>query len=303
MDEINEEGKNRDEVQTILPLIENDVVSSTTRTQGKKELSVTKSQEIKELSDLKPLIDAQISEQSVLLGKKVQEELLDNLKSYIDERVKEVTENTKKMKLDLAQENTDMDLKFVKLGEDIEKFENKIENSKLSIIETLGMFVALFTFISVDFQIFKSYTEPVLIGALSSILIGSIFLFMIVFDYFIIQARKVRKTEECKDSKIYAEDVRASRARKILILLSAFFIFGGLASFFIIDNQEVNDNKVHFKEEILNSVQTNLDNQKKELEKITAGNSDTIKEINKRNTELKKCIKNFGFTYKCFEDN
>ena len=29
--------------------------------------------------------------------------------------------------------------------------EDKIENSKLSVIETLGMFVALFTFISVDF--------------------------------------------------------------------------------------------------------------------------------------------------------
>lgn len=98
-----EEESNSKKAGAGLPTIESSLISSVTKSQDIKEASekddnssITKSQDIKGMSDIKPLIDAQIRKQSVLLSKQVQTELLDSLKLYINEKVKEVTKNTKK---------------------------------------------------------------------------------------------------------------------------------------------------------------------------------------------------------------
>lgn len=64
----------------------------------------------------------------------------------------------------------------------VEKLENKTEDSKLSIIETLGIFVALFTFVSVEFQIFRSFTSWKSGASLSLIILGALLLFIVTMD-------------------------------------------------------------------------------------------------------------------------
>lgn len=216
---------------------------------------------------------------------------LDDIKTDYEKKVDEINENFANKFIEF--EKTLLDSK--------DKLESKIENSKLSIIETLGIFVALFTFISVDFQVFKSYRDPMAISALTAILIGAIFLFIVVFDYFILQARKVRKTEENTDSKKYIEDGRASWVRRIIFGVSLVLIFLGIFIFSKTTSDENFDMRDQIRKEILNSVQLDLDNQKNELEKINDNNGILIKSTNDSIVKFKECVKNFGFTYKCFE--
>ena len=224
---------------------------------------------------------------------------------------RQIKDDFRRQQVETNKKNNEFQDKFLEnfkksYKEDIDKktrdLEDKIENSKLSIIETLGMFVALFTFISVDFQIFKSYTNPALVGALTAIMVGSIFLFIIVFDFFILQARKIRKTGEGGDPEVFTEDTSASKARKFLICLSALFIFGGLAVFFVINPQEIYGDKEQIKKEILTTMQSDLSSQKSELEKINENNGSIIKKTNEDIAKFKKCIRDFGFSQKCFED-
>jgi len=62
------------------------------------------------------------------------------------------------------------------------KLKEEIEKSKLKIIETLGIFVALFTFISVEFQTFRIYQDPKEISGLTLILLGALLFFILIFD-------------------------------------------------------------------------------------------------------------------------
>ncbi|KKP96424.1 MAG: hypothetical protein UR99_C0018G0013 [Candidatus Moranbacteria bacterium GW2011_GWD2_36_12] len=223
---------------------------------------------------------------------------------------KQIADDFRKQQVEINKRNKEFQEKYLEnfknqYQDDIDKktkdLEDKIENSKLSVIETLGMFIALFTFISVDFQVFKSYRDPVAISALTMILIGAIFLFIVVFDYFILQARKVRKTEENAITKKYVEDGRVSLVRKIIFCVSLVLIFLGVFMFSKTTTEEISANNNEIKKEVLTSVQTDLDNQKSELEKINKDNGVLIKDTNSSILEIKKCIKNFGFTYKCFE--
>ena len=61
-----------------------------------------------------------------------------------------------------------------------DKLESKIEDSKLKIIETLGIFVALFTFISVETQILRSEVSLLAATGFSLIILGGLFLFLII---------------------------------------------------------------------------------------------------------------------------
>ena len=124
-------------------------------------------------------------------------------------------------------------------------------------------------------------------------------MFIIVFDYFILQARKIRKTEKNNDTKVYEEDKGASKARKVLAGLSTVFIIGGLAVFFTTHPED--DVREQIKNEVLQSVESNINAQKIKLEEVNKNNTTTVDNINNNMTTLKKCVKNFGFTYKCFE--
>jgi len=72
-----------------------------------------------------------------------------------------------------------------KIDETRDIFEQKIDSSRIKIIETLGIFVALFTFVSVEFQMFRIFHTPSSIGGLTLILLGSLISFLLVLDFVI----------------------------------------------------------------------------------------------------------------------
>ena len=112
-------------------------------------------------SDIKEINEQRYFKQVKDLGSKAQEQILSNLQKYVDDKIE-------KIEFEFAEEG--------------KKLENKIESSKIKVIETLGIFVALFTLISVEFQIFRLYENAVTIGGLTLIILGSLLIFITVAD-------------------------------------------------------------------------------------------------------------------------
>lgn len=108
--------------------------------------------------------------------------------------------------------------KYEKRIEDIkDKLDEKIDNSKLKVIETLSIFVALFTFISIDFQVFRSYENPWAIGGLIFILLGSLTMLVILLDYLIINNNPNNKIKKKIQTELWLVN--------ILFLVAGFFLF------------------------------------------------------------------------------
>lgn len=60
------------------------------------------------------------------------------------------------------------------------ELETKIDDSKLTIVETLGIFVALFTFVSIEFQIFRSFSSWYAGASLTLIILGALTFFVLL---------------------------------------------------------------------------------------------------------------------------
>lgn len=73
---------------------------------------------------------------------------------------------------------TDLEKQTSKIEEKIDRFDEKIKDSNLKTIETLGIFVALFTFVSVEFQIFKDQVTFLAGLGFTLILLGSLLSFL-----------------------------------------------------------------------------------------------------------------------------
>jgi tetrahydromethanopterin S-methyltransferase subunit B len=69
-----------------------------------------------------------------------------------------------------------------RVEEKIDKLDRKIDDSKTRVIETLGIFVALFTFISVEFQALRSLQDTADIAGITLIFLGGLLLFVTVLD-------------------------------------------------------------------------------------------------------------------------
>ena len=65
----------------------------------------------------------------------------------------------------------------------INDIETKTEDMRVNIINTLGIFVAIFTFVSIQFQLFQSLTSFFQYISLSLILIGALIIFIVFLDY------------------------------------------------------------------------------------------------------------------------
>jgi len=94
------------------------------------------------------------------------------MKGMFKEKTMEIEQDISKFK-----ERVDSEIKNNK--ETVEKIENK----QIRTIETLAIFVALFTFISVEFQLFKYYQSPQAISGLTLIFLGSLLTFLTVLDF------------------------------------------------------------------------------------------------------------------------
>ncbi len=73
----------------------------------------------------------------------------------------------------------------------IDKAENKIERTKSQNIETLGLFVALFTFISVDFSVIKTATSYNAVVSITFILAGFLIFFILLLHLITLGLRKI----------------------------------------------------------------------------------------------------------------
>jgi hypothetical protein len=136
-----------------------------------------------------------IEEYSVLKSQKQNKETLNAIKEYVrGDSFKQIIESRTKDAVDeYAKEE-----EFKKVVNEIvrdteEKLRDKIDDGKLKTIETLGIFVALFTFVSVEFQVFRVFQTPASISGLTLILLGSLIIFLAVLDFVINSIEKVNK--------------------------------------------------------------------------------------------------------------
>jgi len=83
------------------------------------------------------------------------------------------------------------DSKMTALSNKIERYSEKIEDSKSKVVETLGIFVALFTFVSVQFSFLQNLNQDKYMP-LTSILFGSLLVFVIVL-YFLVERDNINK--------------------------------------------------------------------------------------------------------------
>lgn len=81
---------------------------------------------------------------------------------------------------DLTEKQLIIETHLNDIKTDVEK---SLENKQIKIIEGLGIFVALFTFISVEFQVFKIYTHPYSIIGITFIFLGSLLILISVLDF------------------------------------------------------------------------------------------------------------------------
>lgn len=71
----------------------------------------------------------------------------------------------------------DMQQKVKKLEKESKNLTRNIENQKINVIEILGIFISIFTFISVDIQIFKDQKNPFILTGFILVMLGSLILF------------------------------------------------------------------------------------------------------------------------------
>lgn len=142
-----------------------------------------------------------------------------------------------------------------RLGQEIKKANDLISSinkerneSSMRATETIAILVSLFTFISVEFQIFKSDTSLYSGIAFTLILLGGLVLFLSVF-----------KTVIEKENRT-----------NYLLLVSILFIVFGLFSFKVGEDIKKNENKDNLNEVMASSTKPYLDFKNCILKNITA---------------------------------
>lgn len=99
------------------------------------------------------------------------------------------------------------------IGETKDKLDSKIDSSKISIIETLGIFVALFTFVSIDVQILKTDLSLLAIVGFILVTLGALSFFVVSLNLLV-----TKSTSDIKDLKL--------QYIVAVILTIAFFVSG-----------------------------------------------------------------------------
>jgi hypothetical protein len=110
--------------------------------------------------------------------------------------------------------------------------EDKIDENRTKLVETLGLFIALFTFISVEFSIFQRITTISQVLSLTFILAGLLILFVLVLD---LVMRSSIGSENITPIKYFG---------RLFILTIILIVIGILIAFFIptsIDKKIIKD--------------------------------------------------------------
>jgi hypothetical protein len=258
-------------------------------------------------------------EQVGILGDQAKKDIFSHLRSYVDVEIKKINSEFEKNK---------------------DQLENKIENSKIKIIETLGIFVALFTFISTEFQVFKIYQSPITIAGLTLIILGSLLVFITILDITLASNFSLYKTkkisgsiapffqniknlsgyEEKIDFKILDCKTWGEGFKLKVILILIWFLFIIVGAVFFVCSPETRDKYVRYNREDygsyidkylnINGNINNLENLNKDLDgriKTLENNSITTsslpllnKDMNNNITKLEAEINNQNNIINCF---
>lgn len=230
--------------------------------------------------DYERKLESETYEKYEILSKKVQNDLTEKLERDIDIKIGETL--TKINEANINLKNLKKELKI------------EIENSKLSTVETLGIFVALFTFVSIEFQVFRSYRDYQAISGLTLIFLGSIFLFLIFFDYLIIQTKNINENINLRKNK-------KNKFRNTLFILSIFLIGFGISLYGKSPNEDLEDKQILIKNQVYDWVKDDIKQQNAELLETNKNNEFLIDDLKNDLDSIKNCVNNFGFTYKCFK--
>lgn len=172
------------------------------------------------------------------------------------------------------------DLNYIKT--DVEK---SLENKQIKIIEGLGIFVALFTFISIEFQIFKIYTHPYSIIGITFIFLGSLLILISVLDFLL------NLNKDSSDNKY----------KYITVACCFIFLIVGI-NFLCFSPEKQNLEKMLEKVNQLNEYESNLSTLQSNLKNIEDKQNIQQQYIEKESPIL-QCLKYKGrFTPDCFKE-
>lgn len=121
-------------------------------------------------------------------------QIIEVLRKLLDDYSKKFNENENKQ--NEIQKNLE------KTGENLKKTREEIEkwkDDKVNLIEILGIFVAIFTFVSVEIQILKGVTDYLRVAGLSILLFSGLSFFLLVL--FFVSENWVRKNNESEKYK------------------------------------------------------------------------------------------------------
>jgi len=97
---------------------------------------------------------------------------------------------------------------------------NRLEDKQINIIETLAIFAALFTFVSIEFQIFHSQFSLRETAGLSLIIFGGLIFFISAIDFFL----KLDLVSYKKDNK--APSLKTVLSNLFFLIRAAFLLIG-----------------------------------------------------------------------------
>jgi len=202
------------------------------------------------------------------------------LETKISEGIENVTPKDTREEQSVSFKQDEEWKKFKRKTENLEKQISKVEtnvgrinheirDSNLKTIETLGIFVALFTFVSIEFQIFRSFFSWYAGASLSLIILGALTFFVLLLTTLL--------------------NKKKNRNFLYFALFSSICVAGGI--FFLSRSTKVDSDYI-LKTEISKNFYT-----KEQIDNNIASSTISAKE---ELDLLKKCVVNFGFTYRCF---
>ncbi|MDD5639660.1 MAG: hypothetical protein PHR47_02540 [Candidatus Pacebacteria bacterium] len=198
-----------------------------------------------------------LSEKDSSSGTAREKDFKEILKAQIREGAEEII-NSETFKDNIKKELEE------EINRETKELENKIENSKIKVIETLGIFVALFTFISVEFQIIKQGNTLLGVSGLTLLLLGSLLFFVIVMDMMLAINNFRKKTNWI--NKIQ-NAIKPDSNLKMTILFSIILVTGGVICIFF------------------DSYSSNITIDKNNYDKINSNYSELKNNYSKLNTE------------------
>jgi hypothetical protein len=172
----------------------------------------------------------------------VEESLATTRRESISEAKQAATEVAKQIAGEIAKTEAQQIAGEIAKTEAQHEAREEIQKHGIRIVEMLGLLVGLFTFVSVEFQVFRNFCLPWHVTGLTMILLGSLMIFSLLIDvllndlfpaYVIDSQHKIfgdmarKRTGQTPDFFNYKTWGSGLKFRTILFVLSILLVVGG----------------------------------------------------------------------------